>query len=158
MEETPDQSMAEKLQWLMDRTAISELLYSFARALDTRDYRAYWDSYAEGGHIVLPDPEVPGATFLLPKDQMQELVPRSLGAYTATHHISTNHQITIDGNKATSRSYLQAVHVGETPTTHWSAGGWYDSEYVRTPAGWKFFRVQMTPVWLEGQIAKINPR
>jgi hypothetical protein len=63
---------------------------------------------------------------------------------------STNHQITVTGDTAVSRSYLHAVHVRESPFDHWDAGGWYDCSYARTPEGWKFTRVRLTVVWLAG--------
>jgi 3-phenylpropionate/cinnamic acid dioxygenase small subunit len=142
---------------LMDRTAISELLHSFARALDTRDYQAYADNYAEGGTLELPDPKRPGNKIVLEKAKMLELVPKSLGRYAATHHISANHQIQVEGDAATSRSYLVAVHVNNDPTDHWSLGGWYDCDYVRTGAGWKFSRVRLTPIWVSGKPGEIRP-
>jgi hypothetical protein len=150
-------SMDDKLQWLIDRALISDLLFSFARALDTKDYAGYANNYADGGYIELPDPKAPGSTFMLRKERMLELVPKTLGRYAATHHISANHQITLDGDAASSRSYLQAVHVSGQPTDHWSAGGWYDCEYIRTPLGWKFARVRLTPVWVAGQVKEMKP-
>jgi hypothetical protein len=150
-------SITTTLQWLVDRTHISELLYSFAAALDNKDWQTYTNNYADGGYIVLPDPQSPGGTFILNKHKMLELVPKSLGSYSATHHISTNHQITIEGDQARSRSYLQAVHVAAKPTEHWSLGGWYDCSYLRTLQGWKFSEVRLTPVWLDGDIGAINP-
>jgi hypothetical protein len=152
------ESAATTLQWLVDRTQISELLFGFAAALDSKDWQAYVNYYADDGYIVLPDPQSPGATFTLHKNKMLDLVPKSLGKYSATHHISTNHQISIEGDKARSRSYLQAVHVGAKPIEHWSLGGWYDSRYIRTQlGGWKFVEVRLTPVWLDGNVGAIKP-
>ena len=51
-----DESLVEKIQWLVDRAQISELLYSFARALDTKDAEGYVNNYADGGILELPDP------------------------------------------------------------------------------------------------------
>ena len=150
-------TLEAQVRWLVDRALISELLCSFARALDTRDYRAYVDNYADGGVLELPDPVTPGATILLRKEQMAEAVPRSLGRYRATHHLSANHQIRLDGERASSVSYLQAVHVREAPTDHWSAGGWYECDYVRTPQGWKFSHVRLSAVWLTGGPGPIRP-
>jgi hypothetical protein len=152
---SPD--LEAQVRWLVDRAAISDLLYSFARALDTRDYRTYVDNYADGALLELPDPVTPGATIVLRKEQMLEAVPRSLGRYRATHHISANHQIRVDGDRATSVSYLQAVHVRETPMDHWSAGGWYECDYLRTSQGWKFSRVRLSAVWLSGTPGPIRP-
>ena len=94
----------------MDRAQLSELLFRFARALDTKDFDAYVDLYVE-----------------------------------------------VTGNRASSRSYLQAVHVGSNLREHWSAGGWYDCEYRRTESGWKFVRVRLTAVWLSGEPGEIRP-
>ena len=149
--------LEEQVQWLVDRMAISDLLYSFASALDSRDYRAYTENYADGGYIELPDPLKPGESFVLRKERMLEQIPKSIGRYSATQHLSANHQITIEGGIARSRSYLQAVHVTGAPSDHWTAGGWYDCEYVRSSDGWKFTRVKLTPVWLEGAPAAIRP-
>lgn len=146
------------LKWLVDRTQISDLLYSFASALDSKDWKRYTENYADNGYIELPDPQsAVGGTFILRKENMLELVPKSLGRYAATHHMSTNHQITIDGERADSRSYLQAVHVSGKPTDHWTAGGWYDCSYVRTGQGWRFARVKLTAVWLAGDVGIIQP-
>jgi hypothetical protein len=113
----------QKLAWLMDRALISDLLFSFASALDTKNWQEYSDNYAEGGFIELPDPmSMTGATFTLRKEEMMELLPKSLGRYRATHHIGTNHRIVISGHEASSRSYLQAVHVTGVPTGHWTGG------------------------------------
>jgi hypothetical protein len=139
-------TLEAKLQWLIDRAQISDLLHSFARALDTRDVAAYVDNFAADGYIELP-------SFAMRRDEMFERVPKSLARYSATHHLSCNHQITIDGDTAQSRSYLQAVHVGAKPTEHWDAGGWYDCSYRRTTAGWKFVHVKLTAVWLNGDPA-----
>ena len=151
-------NLESSVQWLVDRALISELLYSFAAALDTKDWTKYADNYADDGYIELPDPQSnTGGSFTLHKHKMLELVPKSLGRYAATHHISSNHQIRIDGDQAESRSYLQAVHVAGKPTEHWTAGGWYDCRYVRTAAGWKFARVKLTAVWLDGAVGAIQP-
>ena len=76
--------MAEQLQELVDRAAISDLLFSFARALDTKDYQTYHDNFVDGSYVELPDPMAPGATIILRKERMLELVPQSIGRYTAT--------------------------------------------------------------------------
>jgi hypothetical protein len=147
-----------KVQWLVDRAQISDLLYSFAAALDSKDWKKYADNYADNGYIELPDPQsAVGGSFILHKHRMLELVPKSLGRYAATHHISTNHQITLNGDRAESRSYLQAVHVGTKATDQWTAGGWYDCRYVRSPEGWKFESVKLTCVWLGGAVGTIRP-
>ena len=135
-----DESLAKKIQWLVDRAQISDLLFSFARSLDTKDAASYVSNYAEGGILELPDPtSSTGESVTISRDKMLEFVQKGLiESYSGTHHMSTNHQITVTGDTAVSRSYLQAVHVRESPFDHWDAGGWYDCSYVRTPEGWRF--------------------
>ena len=150
-------SIEEKVQWLLDRAAISDLLCSFARTLDTKDFLAYADNFAPEGFVELPDPMQPGQTFILRKADMLDKLPRSLGRYSATHHLSANHQIEIQADIAHSCSYLQAVHVKGLAPDHWSAGGWYECDYVRCGAGWRFSRVRLTAVWIDGEPGVIRP-
>jgi len=149
-------SADQQLRWLVDRASVSDLLLSFAHALDTKDFAAYAALYAHDGVLELPDPRS-GAYFTLRQADLAEAVPKSLGRYSSTHHLSCNHQIAIAGDCATSRSYLQAVHVGASPRDHWSAGGWYDCEYRRETHGWRFTRVRLTAVWLSGEPGDIRP-
>jgi 3-phenylpropionate/cinnamic acid dioxygenase small subunit len=145
------QSIEEKVAWLVDRALISELLYGFARALDTKDFSAYVQNYAEDGFIDLPQPAgPPGSRLRISRDEMITRVPQSFKPYSASHHISTNHQIAIDGDTANSRSYLLAAHVRSRPDDHWDVGGWYDCSYRRTAQGWRFVQVKLTAVWISG--------
>lgn len=86
------------------------------------------------------------------RDHLLEFVQKGLmEAYSATHHMSSNHQITVTGDTAVSRSYLQAMHVRDNPFDHWDAGGWNDCAYVRTSQGWRFTHFRLTAVWMTGR-------
>ena len=146
----------QQLQWLVDRASISDLLVRFAHALDTKDFDGYAALYTHDGVLELPDPQT-GTYFQLTQPELAVAVPRSLGRYAATHHLSCNHQIEIKGDNASSRSYLQAVHVGARPDHHWSAGGWYDCTYRREAGNWRFTRVRLTAVWIDGAPGAIHP-
>jgi SnoaL-like domain len=91
---TPD----PRIDWLVDRAQISDLLVSFAWALDSRNWEAYAVNYADGGYVELPDPLRPGEWIVLHKADMVDHVPKTLGRYSGTHHLSTNHAITVDGD------------------------------------------------------------
>ncbi|MGP3980549.1 nuclear transport factor 2 family protein [Streptomyces sp. KR80] len=134
------------LRLLVDRMAISDLLVAFARCLDEKDYDGYAALFTEDGILRLPGVEHQGRAGLA------AFVANDLGRYERTHHISTNHQIAVDGDSATSRSYLQAVHVPREAdcTDWWAVGGWYDNTYRREDGGWRISTVHITPVWLGG--------
>jgi SnoaL-like domain len=69
-----DESLAKKIQWLVDRAQISDLLFSFARSLDTKDAASYVRNYAEGGILELPDPTSSTGAVTIPRDKMLEFV------------------------------------------------------------------------------------
>jgi SnoaL-like domain len=71
---------------------------------------------------------------------MGEFVAASLGRYAGTHHVSANHAITIDGDTATTRSYLVAAHDfdADDPYRHADGAGWYRCRLRRTSDGWRF--------------------
>ncbi len=126
---------------LLDRQDISALLVRFARCLDTKDFTGYANCYAAEGVLQLPRGGHEGRTG------MAGYVERDLGQYVATHHVSANHEIEIDGDTARARSSLHATHVRSTEDDFWSVGGWYDTTLRRTSEGWRFTRVRINPVW-----------
>ena len=135
-----------QIQWLVDRALISDLLVEFARALDERDWDAYAGTYAEDGELAIsPTIAHKGRAGL------GEFVAASLSAYPGgTHHLSTNHAIHLDGDRATSRSYLVAAHIYE-PHRHADGAGWYDCRLRRTVDGWRLEHVALTIRYVSGE-------
>jgi ketosteroid isomerase-like protein len=138
------------VRWLRDRAEISELLHAFARALDEQDSAAYAANFVPEGILEFPEARVHGQAAIAAHvaSVFRPDVVR------ATHHISANHQITIDGDVAATRSYFVAVHVrpGGDPEDMWTGAGWYDNSYARTAEGWRFTHVRLTPVWRSGRV------
>lgn len=144
----PPTDPAAQLQWLVDRAAISDLLVDFARALDDQDWNAYAANYAEDGVLdIAPTISHRGRSGLA------DFVAASLGRYAGTHHLSSNHAITIDGDRATARSYLLAAHVfdAEQPHRHADGAGWYLCRLRRTAQGWRFTHVTLEIRYVAGE-------
>lgn len=141
------QDLAEQVQWLVDRAAISDLLVEFARTLDEKEWEAHVALY-------LPD-GVFSAGDVLRLEGHDQLIrtgsQRALGQYAGTWHLSANHAITIDGDTARVRSYLFGVHLIEGLERHADGGGWYDSTLRRTPEGWRFATVRVNELWRAGE-------
>jgi ketosteroid isomerase-like protein len=138
---------AAQLQWLVDRAEVGDRLIAFAHALDTRDWAAYGALYTEDGSF-----EVTGAFRLAGRGQLSGGTERALGAYTGTWHLSANHAITVDGDTATTRSYLLGVHRLEGGRErHADGGGWYDSTLVKVDGRWLFASVRLTELWTAGE-------
>lgn len=142
----PPTEPAAQLQWLVDRAAISDLLVEFARALDEQDWDAYADTYAEDGELAI-SPTIAHRG----RAGLADFVSASLSRYPGgTHHLSTNHAIALDGDEATTRSYLLAAHI-YAPPRHADGAGWYDCRLRRTAEGWRFTRVGLTIRYVSGE-------
>lgn len=137
---------AGQLQAIVDRLAISDLLIDFARCLDERDWDGYVANFADDGVL-----ELPFGTFT-GRAEIAATATHGLDAFDATHHISANHAIRIDGDTARSRSYLLVAHVPDSgdPGRHGDAGGWYDCTYRREADGWRFTCVALSVIWTTG--------
>jgi hypothetical protein len=138
-------SIEEQVAWLTDRTQIHDLVLSYARVADSKDWQGYADLFAEEGRIIWPYGDIP-------KKDIARSIARILEPFEATHHMLTNIGITIDGDTARTHHYLQSVHlpVASEPGQHSDVGGWYNNEYRRTPAGWRIVSLDLTFVWTSG--------
>jgi hypothetical protein len=138
-------TLEEKVAWLTDRAEIHDLVLSYARCADTKDWQGYSDLFAEEGRIIWPYGDIP-------KADIARSIDRILSPFEATHHILTNIGITIDGDTARTHHYLQSIHVpsASEPGRHSDIGGWYDNEYRRTADGWRFVTLDLTFIWSSG--------
>jgi len=63
-----------------------------------------------------------------------------------TLHRMTNHVITLDGDAATARTYVDALVMSADNTSGVNAAGFYDDDLVRTADGWRVARRVFTTV------------
>jgi uncharacterized protein (TIGR02246 family) len=145
---SPPTDPIEQVRWLVDRAAISDLLVDFARALDDQDWEGYAANYTPDGVLAI-SPTISHSG----RNGLADFVAAGLGRYAGTHHLSTNHAITVDGDRATTRSYLIAAHVldPEDPYRHADGAGWYRCTLHRTPEGWRFAHVTLEIRYLSGE-------
>jgi hypothetical protein len=66
----------------------------------------------------------------------------------ATQHLFANHSADVDGDRAVDTRYMQARH--QTGAEHYTIGGYYAGNMVRTPAGWRIARYQLTVTFSDG--------
>jgi len=144
----PPSDPTAQLQWLVDRAAISDLLIDFARALDDQDWEGYAANYTDDGVLAISP-----AIAHTGREGMARFVAAGLGQYAGTHHLSANHAITVDGDTATTRSYLIAAHIldADDPYQHADGAGWYRCQLRRTEHGWRFSHVTLEIRYLAGQ-------
>jgi hypothetical protein len=134
-----------QLQWLVDRAQISDLLVAMARALDDRDGDGYAALYTEDGVLKLGEMRVQG------REPLAASVADNLGGYGAVWHLSANHAIELDGDRARTRSYVLGAHRhGDDLNDHADMAGWYDTSVVRAAEGWRFESVSASVLWMSG--------
>jgi uncharacterized protein (TIGR02246 family) len=141
----PPEDPGLQLRWLVDRARISDLLVAMARALDDRDGPAYAALFTEDGVLELGEMRIQG------REALAAGVARNLGGYGAVWHLSSNHAIQIDGDRAWARSYVIGAHRhGDDLTEHADMAGWYDATVSRTADGWRFASLSAHVVWMAG--------
>ena len=131
-----------------DKEQIAEVLIRYATGIDSKDWpllRSCWTDeidvdYQQLGRFTSADALT---------DVMRQL-HENMGP---TYHRMSNMVIAVDGDRATVRSYVQAVLMLQpNDSTNWvDALGHYDDVFVRTPDGWRISeRVSRTARTLTG--------
>ena len=126
---------------------IVNLTVRYAWALDNRRF----DDLAE---VFTPDATadlLAGSTHNgLP--EIIERISSALAPFDRTQHICTNHQITVNGDRAKGRCYLQAQHVTKSPgaDSNYVLAGNYLDEYVLADTGWRISHRALRVTWTDG--------
>ncbi len=140
-----------KLQLLLDRAEISDVQLRYATGLDTRDWVLFRSCFTD--EIDTDFTSVFGGTPRKVKaDRWADAARRSLSGLKATHHMITNHAITVNGDEALCIAYLQATHYlpNDTGDNTQTMGGYYTNHFARTPQGWKIRACKLTLTWTAG--------
>jgi len=137
---------------LQDRQEIMDLTIAYTWALDMREFELLRDIFLPEATALLVDERI-GV------DSIIERVRSALEPLDASHHLIGNHQVTVDGDRATCRCYLQAQHVrqGTQGGSNYIFAGRYEDNLVRTAAGWRIARRTLVRVWSDGNPAVVRP-
>jgi 3-phenylpropionate/cinnamic acid dioxygenase small subunit len=138
---------------LSDRHDIIDLTIAYCWALDTRQWEDLRNVFLPDAKAVLGGSDLDGIDAIIARVQ-QALMPLD-----DSQHMVSTHQIHIDGDRATSRCYLQAQHVRHAAPggPNFIVAGRYQDELVRTPHGWRIARRELIPMWREGNLAVVRP-
>jgi 3-phenylpropionate/cinnamic acid dioxygenase small subunit len=126
-----------------DRQDISDLLVRYATGIDRRDwplFRTVFTDDCELDYGEIGNWHGAGAVT----DFMEQV--HALAGHTL--HRLTNHAITVDGDNATARTYIDGLIMAGDNNSGVNAIGFYDDEIVRTAQGWRIARRRYTQVRL----------
>ena len=139
-----------ELQMLLDERNVVAVATRYCRALDTKN----WPLLAT---VFLPDATADMATpsLLVGVDAITNRIRTALENLDDCQHLVGNHEVTVDGDNATHRCYLQAQHVRKAAAggPNYLVGGRYEDRLVRTPDGWRIAHRTLTVMWTDGNVA-----
>jgi 3-phenylpropionate/cinnamic acid dioxygenase small subunit len=129
-----------------DRQDISEVLLRYATGIDRRDWPLFRTVFTDDCQLNYG--EVGSWTG---GDAVTEFMKQAHAMAGHTMHRLTNQVITVDGDQAQSRTYVDALIMVGEDNSGVNAAGFYDDELVRTPDGWRvasrqFVQVRVAPV------------
>ena len=131
-----------------DKEQIAEVLIRYATGIDSKDwpfFRSCWTDEIDVDYQQLG--------CFTSADALTDVMRQLHENMGPTYHRMSNFVITVDGDRATVRSYVQAVLMLQPDdSTNWvEALGHYDDVFVRTPGGWRITeRVSRTARTLTG--------
>jgi hypothetical protein len=147
-------ALRAELRTLSDRAEIAGLCDRYVTHLDRSRHDDSWLStvFTDDCLLTFPMGQYKGMEGLA---RFQEMARTT---FERTHHISSNYDIELDTDRAQVRAHLMAAHVAHREDTghHFTIGGHYDAEAVRTPHGWRIRQLTFELVWTSGEPPKGN--
>ncbi|OBI47904.1 nuclear transport factor 2 family protein [Mycobacterium sp. E787] len=126
-----------------DRQDISDLLVRYATGIDRRDWALFRTVFTDDCEL---DYGVIGAWKGV--DAVTDFMAQVHGLAGHTMHRLSNHAVTVDGDRAAARTYVDGLIMSADNTSGVNAIGFYDDELVRTEDGWRIARRRYTQVRL----------
>lgn len=129
-----------QLQQLIDKQALQELAFQYARAIDRRDMALLQSLY----HPQAIDEH--GTLFCGIAEAYVAAQPELMKDFIITAHYITNSLYVVDEDQANGEVYFQAYHRthSDPATILWVAGRYLD-QYLHTDQGWKIYHRKL--VW-----------
>ena len=124
-----------------DRQDISDVLLRYATGIDRRDWTVFRSAFTQDCEL---DYGEIGTWHGV--DAVTDFMEKSHAMAGHTMHRLTNQVITVDGDVAVARTYVDGLIMFGENDSGVNAVGFYDDDVVRTDAGWRIARRRFTPV------------
>ncbi|BBX89446.1 nuclear transport factor 2 family protein [Mycolicibacterium boenickei] len=124
-----------------DRADIIDVLVRYATGIDRRDWPLFRTVFT--ADCVLDYGEIGKWNGV---DAVTEFMDQVHAMAGHTMHRLSNHAITVDGDTATARTYVDSLIMAQDNSSGVSGIGFYDDDLVRTPGGWQIARRRFTAV------------
>ncbi len=136
-------SQEKNIQYLMDRTAIEDVVKAYALSMDTRDWELHRSIFTEQYKLFRRGQYIDESI----EDRISRL-DRFTNNYLWTQHLASIYSIEIDGDKAFVISTLNANHKGKElengrRSNDYLMIGHYHYWLERAENGWKIYQMQV---------------
>jgi len=126
-----------------DRQDISDLLVRYATAIDRREWPLLGTVFTDECDV-----EYGVIGTWQTADAVIEFMEQAHALAGYTLHRLSNIAITLDGDRAVARTYINGLIMAGDNKSGVNANGFYDDEIVRTADGWRIARRRFTTVYL----------
>jgi hypothetical protein len=137
----------DRLETLLDRQEIGDLVLRYAIALDSHDWDLLRTCFTPDARVRLLWSEQ-----YLDLERFVEVARGALEALDASQHFLAAPYVELAGDRATSRTYCRAQHtrrsVGDQP--NYMIGLTYVDELRKTDQGWRIAQRELHESWAEG--------
>jgi hypothetical protein len=145
----PPQSLSN--QEISDRIQIQDLLTRYTVAIDTKDWSLLDTCFT-------PDAEVDytstgGIKGAYP--EVRKWLEQALSIFPMTVHFISNSTVTLEGDRATARTYVLNPMGFKNPdgSLHlFTVGGYYNDRLVRTKDGWRIAARSEEQAFMQGTL------
>ncbi|GAB5480648.1 MAG: hypothetical protein Pars92KO_04050 [Parasphingorhabdus sp.] len=146
-----DESIEQKVQLLLDREEIAQVIINYGLAFDMQDWALHRTVFTDEIQMDFSASIGDGLQTMTADDWVEGVKP-FFANLNGTQHIAMPLVTKVDGDKAYVRSMLHAQH--HLPNDKGAAVqtmiGYYDNWLVRTKTGWKIEKMIQTISWNEG--------
>ena len=144
-------SRSLSIQEISDRIRINDLLTRYTVALDTKDWALLDTCFTADAHV---DYTTSGGTKG-PYPEVRVWLEKALAAFPMTQHFISNTTVTIEGDRAKSRTYVinPMGFPKEDGSLHiFTVGAYYNDELVFTDEGWRIAERIEEQAYLDGTL------
>ncbi|WP_067686353.1 nuclear transport factor 2 family protein [Nocardia jejuensis] len=148
-----------ELRDLLDTARITRVFDSYFRALDEKqfDLSRFERIFTSDAKVVRPN----GVAMTGP-ETIAHSHADSFTRFEGSQHLLTGHHVEIDGDTATLRANMVAIHLWKDMPAgasmldrSFTAGGVITAELLRTPDGWRIAQVANRILWRTGYSGNI---
>ncbi len=142
-----------EMRRLLDQEAVQKVMLRFGRSLDTGNWEAYRSCFT--AHINVDFKRLTGQDEVRVDADLWTRFADLILSPVRRHHVYTNWDISIDGDRAYALVYMTARHwkASDMGAPEYNQYGWYDVWFERAGDAWLINRIKHDFQWVSGNNA-----